>query len=30
MEELATFACEWLACNNNHYADMRNTFALAA
>lgn len=30
MEELATLACDWLACNNNHYADMRNTFALAA
>lgn len=30
IEELATLACDWLACNNNHYADMRNTFALAA
>jgi putative transposase len=30
MEELASLACEWLASNNNHYADMRNTFALAA
>lgn len=30
MEELVKIACEWLACNNNHYADMRNTFALAA
>ena len=30
MEELATLACEWLVCKNNHYADMRNSFALAA
>jgi transposase len=30
MEELASLASEWLANNNNHYADMRNTFALAA
>jgi transposase len=29
MEELATLACAWLAYNNNTYADMRNTFALA-
>jgi transposase len=30
MEELGSLACEWLASNNNHYADMRNTFAVAA
>jgi transposase len=30
MEELTSLACESLASNNNHYADMRNTFALAA
>lgn len=30
MEELVRMACDWLTCNNNHYADMRNTFALAA
>ena len=30
MEELASLAMEWLRYNNNYYADMRNTFALAA
>jgi putative transposase len=30
MDELATIARHWLATNNNFYADMRNTFALAA
>jgi transposase len=30
MEELAAQAIEWLRYNNNYYADMRNTFALAA
>jgi transposase len=30
MEELTSLAMEWLRYNNNYYADMRNTFALAA
>jgi transposase len=30
IDELASIACQWLATNNNFYADMRNTFALAA
>ena len=30
IDELASIACKWLATNNNFYADMRNTFALAA
>jgi hypothetical protein len=30
MEELASLACEWRTSNNNQYADMLNTFALAA
>ncbi|MFZ4471008.1 MAG: hypothetical protein ACOYOZ_17220, partial [Pirellula sp.] len=29
MEELTSLAIEWLRHNNNYYADMRNTFALA-
>ena len=30
IDELASIAGKWLATNNNFYADMRNTFALAA
>ena len=30
MEELTSLAMEWLRYNSNYYADMRNTFALAA
>jgi hypothetical protein len=30
MEELTSLAMEWLRNNNNYYADMRHTFALAA
>jgi transposase len=30
MKELDTLAIEWLRNNNKNYADMRNTFALAA
>lgn len=30
LDELVTLAYDWFSTNNNHYADMRNTFALAA
>lgn len=30
MEELVKIAYDWLTRNNKHYADMRNTFAIAA
>jgi hypothetical protein len=29
MDELVTLAYDWFDSNDNHYADMRNTFALA-